>query len=87
MTRTRKHICIDVRGAIRNARDKNSTARNMRHDDGRPATLDEALDFLFEQLEQGRKVIPYGEACEGFDYSGGGCPGHLIEDERAGDAH
>jgi hypothetical protein len=70
------HVCIDVRGAIRNAHDENSTARCFTHDDGRPATLDEGLDFLMDQLAAGRNVIPMGEACEGFDYSGGGCPGH-----------
>lgn len=26
----------------------------------------------------GRKFIPLGKACEGFDYVGGGCPGHGV---------
>ena len=75
MTRT-KHICIDVRGAILNARDPGSTASSFTHSDGRPATVDEAVAFLMDELAKGHKVIPFGEPCEGFDYSGGGCPGH-----------
>lgn len=72
------HMCLSVRGAL-----KNMTRRELggmfEHDDGRKMTADEAKDALMDELSKGHEVIPFGKACEGFDYSGGGCPGHAID--------
>jgi hypothetical protein len=35
-------------------------------------------------LDDGHQVIPFGEKCEGFDYSGKGCPGHPMADDEEG---
>jgi|APSaa5957512622_1039677.scaffolds.fasta_scaffold65581_4 hypothetical protein len=76
------HMCVSVRGAIRRlTRSRAKMAHGMLHADGRTMTREEAIEALFDQLEQGRKVLPMGEPCEGFDYSGGGCPGHEGADD------
>lgn len=69
------HCCIDVRGLLKSARFPSDYVGMCKHDDGRPMSPDEARDALFDQLAQGREVIPFGPACEGFDYTTG-CPGH-----------
>ena len=69
------HMCQDVRGALKNW--TRAQLRTMfRRADGRHMTADEARDLLLDELSKGHKVIPIGPACEGFDYSGDGCPGH-----------
>ncbi len=73
------HLCLSVRGALKNM--SNSDLANMIvHDDGSKATADEAKDYLLDELANGHEVIPIGDPCEGFDYSGGGCPGHEVKD-------
>lgn len=69
------HCCMSVRGALSNMT-KRQLGGSFRHDDGRRMTADEARSALFDELAKGREVIPLGPACEGFDYSGAGCPGH-----------
>lgn len=51
-----------------------------------PPTFEDASDglkiaYLKRQLQEGVECLPVGEPCEGFDFSGGGCPGHEIESE------
>lgn len=69
------HVCLSVRGALRNY-----TKRDLKtlflDETGRRLTADEAKEVLFDELAKGHEVIPVGEPCQGFDYSGGGCPGH-----------
>lgn len=67
------HTCISVRGALMNWNPNNW--RGATHDDGTPASPSEFKAFLLEELSKGREVIPFGDPCEGFDYSGRGCPG------------
>jgi hypothetical protein len=71
MTIERKvvHMRINVRGVL------NWGKRDMARIMG-TRTGDEARDLLLDELQRGHAVIPIGEPCEGFDYSGGGCPGH-----------
>ena len=71
------HMSLSVRGALKNMTRK-QLAGLFTHDDGRRMSADEAKDALMEELAKGHEVIPFGPACEGFDYSGGGCPGHVI---------
>jgi hypothetical protein len=68
------HMCLSVRGALMNWTRREYTM--LRHTDGRNMTADEGKRALLDELAKGREVIPMGPACEGFDYSGGGCPGH-----------
>ena len=69
------HMSLSVRGALKNMTRK-ELAGMFTHDDGRRMTADEARDALMDELAKGHEVIPFGPSCEGFDYSGGGCPGH-----------
>ena len=72
---TTYHVCQSVRGALLNWT-KRDWANNLRHDDGRRCTPDEAKMFMLDQLAQGREVIPLtNPPCEGFDYKKG-CQGH-----------
>jgi hypothetical protein len=66
------HMCLSVRGALRNAP---GSLRGFAHDDGRKMSTAEAFESLCDELAKGHEVIPMGDACEGFDYKSG-CPGH-----------
>lgn len=72
------HMCMNVRGFIRNTKFPRGYAGIFRHEDGRSMTPDEAREQLFNELAQGHEVIPCVSkgACDNFDYSGGGCQGH-----------
>lgn len=74
MTRKTVHLCIDVRGVL------GWGARDMARLVG-TRTGAEARNILLDELQKGHAVIPFGQPCEGFDYSGGGCPGHPGSDE------
>lgn len=69
------HVHLSVRGAIRDF-SKRQLKGLFNLEDGSPCTADQAKDRLLECLAQGREVLPFGAPCEGFDYKGGGCPGH-----------
>ncbi len=66
---TRVHMCMDVRGAIRN-----KSFDGFQHPDGKAMTRREAEDALFELHSTGVKVIPLG-SCDDFDDQTG-CRGH-----------
>ncbi|MGY4892334.1 UNVERIFIED_CONTAM: hypothetical protein EX528_18830 [Xanthomonas axonopodis] len=69
------HIHLSVRGALRWPKNE---LRGMFSDPatGRTLTPDEAREVLMGHLSRGHEVIPCSAECEGFDYAGGGCPGH-----------
>lgn len=71
---THTHMCIDLRGVLRNF-----TAREWRgcvtRDDGSTLTPDEVREYFMDELAKGRRVIPFGKPCEGFSYETG-CPSH-----------
>jgi hypothetical protein len=80
------HMCMNVRGFLRNAKFPKDF-KSMFHDDsGRVLTPDEARDHLFDEVAKGHHVIPMAghcrnpcsqPSCKGFDYGeNGGCPGH-----------
>ena len=70
---TKLHVCVDIRGLLHKT-DRELTGWFLR-EDGTVATPAEAREMLMDQLAMGRKVLPFGEACEGFSYETG-CPGH-----------
>lgn len=75
------HLCMSVRGALRDWTPRHHGV--LIRDDGSRATAEEYRTWLFDQLAKGHEVVPVGPACEGFDYAGGGCPGHdEPEDEQ-----
>lgn len=76
------HMCVNVRGMIRNRHFGGLQDKKT----GRYLTHAEAFEALCDELAKGHEVIPMGEPCEGFDYSGGGCPGHPVADEDDDDA-
>ncbi len=87
------HMSID--GFMRNnkyPRDYGIFQKN----DGTPLTAPEALTYLTTEKAKGHKVIPCssrcgnpckqaGQGCTGFDYAGGGCPGHFIDAKEPSD--
>jgi hypothetical protein len=77
MSATRWHMCMVVKGALR------QTDRELEglidDDDGHPVSGTVARAWLKIQAYQGREVVPFGEACDGFDFKTG-CPGHQVED-------
>ena len=78
------HMCLSVRGVIyRGFRDKRyfrGCLKWLTRDDGTPyRNVDELLNALLDLIDKGHEVIPMTrEPCEGFDYSGKGCPGHEV---------
>jgi hypothetical protein len=77
------HLCLSVRGALMNW-ESYQWVGVVRDDSGRVLSPREFKEALLDELANGHEVIPYGTACEGFDYSGGGCPGHDVPDEIEG---
>lgn len=78
----RYHVHLDVAGALINMTDKELDGLFERVPAGESLTATEARRVLTDHLANGRHVIPLG-ACEGFDYGGTGCPGHLESPEVA----
>lgn len=74
------HVHLDVAGALINMTDRDLDGLFQRIPSGEPLTAAEARRVLTDHLTNGRHVIPLAP-CEGFDYSGIGCPGHLAEAE------
>lgn len=72
------HVHLSIRGYIRGA-SKRELSQLFVDGEGRQLTADEAREHLMDLLAAGKEVIPLGEPCEGFDYAGNGCPGHLIQ--------
>ncbi len=60
---------------------KGKSLAGVIQDDGRPLSHQEARIYLHNRQVKGWKVIPVNTDCEGFDYFGGGCPGHEVKEE------
>lgn len=61
----------------------------FQRDDGTPMSPGAAFTYLNAEQAKGHKVIPCSSkcgnpcaqtGCAGFDYQGGGCPGHPINE-------
>ena len=76
------HMCQSVRGALRNWNPGEWRDCCTDTETGRTLTPDEVFDMLCDELAKGHEVIPFGKPCEGFDYSGNGCPGHPQEESE-----
>lgn len=76
------HLCQDVRGALRDWAPALWEDVMRDTETGRMLSPREVQDYLFDQLAMGHEVIPIGVPCEGFDHSGGGCPGHTLDKDK-----
>lgn len=74
MSRT-VHMCLDIRGAL--LWPKKRLYGLLVDDRGRRLKADEVREALFDMLEEGKRVLPLGPRCEGFD-DRTGCPGHEV---------
>lgn len=70
------HVALSVRGTLKNAPRRELASLFVNGQTGKRLTADEAKDALLNHLAKGHEVIPLAHDCQGFDYSGGGCPGH-----------
>jgi len=78
--KTMRHMKMSIRGCLMNWSD--DEMRGVFSDsDGADLSPYEARKMLLDELAKGHEVIPVGNECEGFDYSGSGCPGHPMPDE------
>ena len=70
------HICMNIDGAIRNAKDLKGcvTVEGCTLN-----TVAEIREWLNSQKAKGRRVLPFGY-CKGFDFVKG-CPGHETREE------
>ena len=71
----KQHMCLDIQGALNNAKGKpNKKLSYADHDNGRAMTYGELKSVLQESLIEGKRVLPMGD-CDNFDYQTG-CRGH-----------
>lgn len=76
MADTTFHVALSVRGSLKNSSRRELGSMFSNSQTGRRLTADQAKDVLLDHLANGHEVIPLAPACEGFDYTGGRCPGH-----------
>lgn len=76
VTNMKRHMCINLAGLLRNSGKKK--IKIFEDENGNIISDAEARAYIAECQAKGWRVIPMGEACEGFDYFGSGCPGHPI---------
>lgn len=82
MTRS-LHIGMSVRGVLHSGEWRRSLVGACTDQEtGRLLTADEIFDALCDELAQGHEVIPYGEACDRWDWKTG-CMGHDGEADGA----
>lgn len=94
MSVTRRiYLCLNVRGFLRQSKFPKGYESVFSRDDGTELSPEQARDFLLDELSKGREVIPCSgkcgnpcqhanKGCTGFDYQGGGCPGHQCDDPK-----
>lgn len=80
----KRHMSINLNGLLRNY-GKKSLKGFFLKEDGKDCTDKEARGYIAECQSKGYKIIPFGcgeEDCPEFDYLGGGCPGHKVNEEE-----
>lgn len=76
MGNTTFHVHLVVRDALESFSDAELASLFSNTSTEQNLTADEARAYLSGRLAQGDEVIPLSDECAGFDYTGGGCPGH-----------
>jgi hypothetical protein len=74
-TRT-MHVSLSIRGILATWSNRDLEGLLQDVETGRKLTAAEVRQALAAALANGRETLPIGEPCEGFDFGGGGCPGH-----------
>lgn len=69
------HMGLSVRGCLRSGEWRNLAGSVRDSDTGRMLTADEIHEQLCDELAQGHEIIPFGEACDAWDWKTG-CKGH-----------
>jgi hypothetical protein len=70
-------MSINIAGILRNYKRRKINIFN--DDDGLPMPDKQARQYLKECVAKGWVCLPVSNnGCEGFDYLGGGCPGHEV---------
>lgn len=72
--KTKHHVSLSIEGALRSWRSKDYLSAFPDEPNWRISKKRLELEAF-----KGRKVLPFGEPCEGFSYETG-CPGHPIEE-------
>lgn len=72
------HMCVDIRGMLKNCSRKGSLKGVFKDNDGRPMSDDAAREYLYDCLAKGWRVIPACD-CDNFDYQTG-CKGHADDE-------
>lgn len=75
------HVCVSIRGFLKNERFPTGYTKLLKRDDGTYASPSEAREYFMDALAKGWKVLPTCD-CEGFDYEKG-CPGRRVGDEKS----
>ncbi len=78
MSRTHHHMCVDIEGVLRWPDRKLGKLFTV---EGAPQKGSVVRDWLKLQLAQGKRVLPIGTACEGFNFQDG-CPGHPVTEKE-----
>lgn len=78
MANYKHHVCTNIEGLLRNMKGKKINF--FENDKGGFMSDREVREEIAKLQALGHKLIPSAD-CEGFDPFGGGCPGHLIEEE------
>lgn len=76
------HMGVNIEGVLRWS-DKD-LRRLFDDPEGVPRSGAYVRQWLKLQLAYGKKVLPLGDRCEGFDHEKG-CPGHLVEEKEVAD--
>ena len=79
--RTRWHVSWSIKGVLRVY--EGQSMNGLLTVDGKTLNDSEARQFLDDCIEKGYKCLPMCDSddCPDFDYYGGGCPGHKIEND------
>lgn len=78
------HVSLNIRGVLATWGSRSLEGLLANNETGELLTPHETRKALEALLASGCESLPIDDPpCEGFDYGGGGCPGHLVEDESA----
>lgn len=72
------HVSMSVRGALRNSEWLSTLIGNYFRDGKKLTDPEEIFADLCNHLKAGHEVIPFGEACDNYDWKTG-CQGHSSE--------
>lgn len=80
MSKEKRHLSLNLQGTLK-------WRKNLKglfiKDDGRECSHQEAKQYIADCIAKGWVSVPMctDEECPDFDYFGGGCPGHPVNEE------